>query len=85
MLTKILPALCAATLLGAGTGSTVDADPRAMMIQARSMQRDGGGNNPQGAVALYRKVGFVELPRDAAPPSAYARTEMFMELRLQGS
>ncbi|MGA2621739.1 MAG: GNAT family N-acetyltransferase [Thermoguttaceae bacterium] len=37
------------------------------------------------AVALYRKVGFVELPRDAAPPSAYARTEMFMELRLQGS
>ncbi len=34
------------------------------------------------AVALYRKAGFVELSRDAAPPSAYARTEMFMELRL---
>jgi GNAT superfamily N-acetyltransferase len=34
------------------------------------------------AVALYRKFGFIELGPDAAPPSAYARTEMFMELRL---
>ncbi|MGA2618077.1 MAG: GNAT family N-acetyltransferase [Thermoguttaceae bacterium] len=40
-------------------------------------------NNVLGtAVALYRKFGFVELGRDVAPLSAYARTEMFMELRL---
>jgi tetratricopeptide (TPR) repeat protein len=76
VLTKILPALCAATLLGAGTGSTVDADPRAMMIQARSMQRDGGGNNPQGAVALYRKV-IAQVPKSS---QAYLRlSEALME------
>ena len=34
------------------------------------------------AVALYRKFGFVELGSDAAPPSAYTRTEIFMELKL---
>ncbi|MGA2030949.1 MAG: GNAT family N-acetyltransferase [Thermoguttaceae bacterium] len=34
------------------------------------------------AVALYRRFGFIELGPDAAPPSAYARTEMFMELKL---
>ena len=40
-------------------------------------------NNVLGtAVALYRRFGFVELGPDAAPPSAYARTEMFMELKL---
>ena len=40
-------------------------------------------NNVLGtAVALYQTFGFVELGRDAAPPSEYARTEMFMELKL---
>jgi tetratricopeptide (TPR) repeat protein len=54
---KLLPVLAATLVLGAGTPpGTADADPRALMIQARSMQRDGGGNNPQGAAALYRKV-----------------------------
>ncbi len=54
---KIIPALAASLLLGAGTPPTLpDADPRALMIQARALQPDGGGNNPQGAAALYRKV-----------------------------
>jgi GNAT superfamily N-acetyltransferase len=40
-------------------------------------------NNVLGtAVALYRKFGFVEMGPDAAPPSAYSRTEIFMELKL---
>jgi GNAT superfamily N-acetyltransferase len=34
------------------------------------------------AVALYRRFGFVEVPPEAAPPAAYSRTEMFMELKL---
>jgi len=56
LIKKLLPALAATMFLGAGTPSATDADPRALMLQARTMQRDGGGNNPQGAVALYRKV-----------------------------
>ena len=31
-------------------------DPRAMMLQARAMQRRGGGDDPQGAVQIYRRV-----------------------------
>jgi len=43
--------------LGAGSSaSATDTDARALMLQARSMQRDGGGNDPQAAAALYRKV-----------------------------
>jgi tetratricopeptide (TPR) repeat protein len=43
-------------LLGAGTPSATDGDPRALMLQARTMQREGGGSNPAGAAALYRKI-----------------------------
>ncbi len=56
MIKKFLPILAATMLLGAGSPSAPDADPRALMLQARAMQREGGGSNPQGAVALYRKV-----------------------------
>ncbi|HET8902096.1 MAG TPA: tetratricopeptide repeat protein [Holophagaceae bacterium] len=31
-------------------------DPRALMLKARSMQLRGGGDDPKGAAALYRKV-----------------------------
>lgn len=55
---KFLPALAVTMVLGAGTPTSgaADTDARALMIQARALQRDGGGHNPQGAVALYRKV-----------------------------
>ena len=51
-----LPALSVALLLGAGVPGLAQDDPRAMMLQARSMQRRAGGDNPEGAAALYRKV-----------------------------
>jgi GNAT superfamily N-acetyltransferase len=38
----------------------------------------------EAAVGLYRKLGFVELPPSAWPPSAYARVDLAMELRLPG-
>jgi len=42
---------------GAGaTGTGAEDDPRALMIQARAMQRRGGGDDPKGAAAIYRKV-----------------------------
>jgi tetratricopeptide (TPR) repeat protein len=56
LIKKLLPALAATIILGAGTPPGADVDPRALMLQARTMQRDGGGNNPQAAAALYRKV-----------------------------
>jgi tetratricopeptide (TPR) repeat protein len=45
-------------VLGAGTPTPppADNDPRALMIQARALQREGDGGNPQAAAALYRKV-----------------------------
>lgn len=36
----------------------------------------------EAAVSLYRKLGFVELPRNAWPPSEYARVDLVMELRM---
>jgi tetratricopeptide (TPR) repeat protein len=44
-------------VLGAGTPTPgpAETDARALMIQARILQRDGSGN-PQAAAALYRKV-----------------------------
>jgi len=56
LIKKLLPAFAATLLLGAGTPAPLDPDPRAMMLQARSMQRDGGGNNPIGAATLYRRI-----------------------------
>ena len=44
MIKKLLPALAATMLLGAGTPpGGAEPDPRALMLQARGMQRDGGG------------------------------------------
>ena len=51
---KILPALAVTAILGAGVPASAQDDPRALMLQARAMQRRGGGDNPQGAAALYR-------------------------------
>lgn len=34
------------------------------------------------AIALYRRFGFVELPPGAAPPSDFARADVFMERRV---
>jgi tetratricopeptide (TPR) repeat protein len=54
---KLIPALATTVLLGAGTPPPAqDLDPRALMIQARSLQHEGGGDDPQGAVAVYRKL-----------------------------
>jgi tetratricopeptide (TPR) repeat protein len=53
----ILPALAATLFLGAGSPPTApDVDFRALMLQARSLQPQSGGSDPQAAAALYRKV-----------------------------
>ena len=39
-------------------------DPRAMMLQARAKQRRGGGDDPQGAVQIYKRV-IVLVPGSA--------------------
>jgi len=77
LIKKLLPALAATLFLGAGTPpGAADADPRALMLQARAMQREGGGSNPQGAVAIYRKV--IALIPDSS--QAYLRlSESLME------
>ncbi len=36
----------------------------------------------EAAVGLYRKLGFVELPRHEWPPSPYTRVDLVMELQL---
>ncbi|WP_306600099.1 tetratricopeptide repeat protein [Geothrix sp. 21YS21S-2] len=56
MTNKLLPALALMTLIGTGAPAFSEDDPRALMLQARSMQRRGGGDDPKGAAALYRKV-----------------------------
>ncbi|BDU73401.1 tetratricopeptide repeat protein [Mesoterricola silvestris] len=56
MTNKLLPALALMSLIGTGAPVLADDDPRALMIQARSLQRRDGGNDPKGAAALYRKV-----------------------------
>jgi Flp pilus assembly protein TadD len=52
----LLPALAAAILLGSGLSAAPPEDVRYLMLKARAMQRSGGGDNPEGAVAIYRKV-----------------------------
>ncbi len=39
-------------------------DPRALMLQARAMQRRGGGDDPQGAARIYRRV-ITLVPQSA--------------------
>ena len=77
MIKKFLPALAATLFLGAGAPpAAMESDPRALMLQARTLQREGGGNNPQGAAALYRKV--IALMPDSS--QAYLRlSEALME------
>lgn len=72
----LLPALATALFLGAGSPPTgPDTDARALMLQARSMQRESGGSDPQGAVALYRKV--IALVPDSS--QAYLRLSEALE------
>ena len=80
---KRLPALAIAMLLGAGLSASAPEEPRFLMIQARAMQRRGGGDNPEGAAALYRKV-IALVPGSAV---AHLRlSEAIMETGdLQGS
>ena len=39
-------------------------DPRALMLQARAKQRRGGGDDPQGAVLIYKRV-IALVPQSA--------------------
>jgi tetratricopeptide (TPR) repeat protein len=50
------PALKAPAPGGVDAAVTRLDDPRALMLKARSMQLRGGGDDPKGAAALYRKV-----------------------------
>lgn len=64
---KILPAFAVTLFLGAGAPALVQEDPRALMLQARAMQRRAGGDNPLGAAAIYRKVlGLVPTSSQAS-------------------
>ncbi|MBK9796564.1 MAG: tetratricopeptide repeat protein [Holophagaceae bacterium] len=54
--------LILAVLLGAGPASAEDV--RALMLQARALQLRGGGSDPAGAVALYRRV-LAKVPGSA--------------------
>ena len=53
---KILPALAVTCFLGAGLSAANPEEPRFLMLQARALQRRGGGEDPKGAAAIYRKV-----------------------------
>jgi tetratricopeptide (TPR) repeat protein len=64
------PALKAPAPGGVDSAVTRMDDPRALMLKARSMQLRGGGDDPKGAAALYRKV--VTL----LPSSAEARLRL---------
>lgn len=56
MTPKPFSALALLAVLGSGAPAPAQEDPRALMLQARAMQRRAGGNDPKGAVAIYRKV-----------------------------
>ena len=66
---KLLPALAVTLLLGAGLPAATQEDPRFLMLQARALQQVGGGDDPQGAILLYRRV--IALVPDSA--QAYLR------------
>ena len=52
-------------------------DPKQLFLKARELQQANGGNNPEGAVALYRKV-IAALPDS---PEAHLRlSEALMEI-----
>ncbi len=53
-------------------------DPRAMMLQARAKQRRGGGDDPQGAVQIYKRV--IAL----VPQSAEARLRLSESIEESG-
>jgi len=55
-MSKPFSALALLAVLGSGAPAPAQEDPRALMLQARAMQRRAGGNDPKGAVAIYRKV-----------------------------
>lgn len=69
MINKLPHALALAAILGPWTVASAQEDSRALMLQARALQRHGGGNDPRGAAALYRKV--IALKPDSS--QAYLR------------
>ena len=59
MLKRCVPVLLMASL-GFSAPSQAQDDPRELMFQARIKQRPAGGDDPTGAVALYRRVVTLE-------------------------
>jgi putative acetyltransferase len=54
---------------------------RARALGARRLFIETSSKLP-AAIALYRKLGFTDLPPSTVPPSDYARADVFMERRL---
>jgi ribosomal protein S18 acetylase RimI-like enzyme len=51
---------------------------RARALGARRLLIETSTKLP-AAIALYRKLGFTDIPATAAPPSDFARVDVFME------
>jgi putative acetyltransferase len=54
---------------------------RARALGARRLLIETSSKLP-AAIALYRKLGFTDIPAAAAPPSDFARVDVFMERML---
>jgi len=54
---------------------------RARALGARRLLIETSTKLP-AAIALYRKLGFTDIPATAAPPSDFARVDVFMERML---
>lgn len=54
---------------------------RAHALGARRLLIETSTKLP-AAIALYRKLGFTDIPATAAPPSDFARVDVFMERML---
>lgn len=63
-MTRLLPTLLSTLLLAAPGTLRADEDPITLMLQARGLQRRNGGDDPDKAVALYRRV-LTLLPQSA--------------------
>lgn len=80
----LLPSLLTLTLLGAGpTVPQVPGEALSLMLQARAKQRRGGGSDPSGAVALYRKA--LALQPDSAEAHLRLSEALLEEGNLEGA
>lgn len=66
-------------LLGLAAPAWSQEDARALLLQGRALQRRGGGDDPKGAVAIFRKL--IEL----APASAEAHLRLSEALQEWGA